>query len=127
MKTMIKTLLFGVIVTLLLSSCAGIHSGAMLSSTALNAPNFIYVKRNIQGHSTATYILGMGGLKRETLVEDAKQDMLFTETGSVLSENQALANVTINFKNAYWVFGLYVKVTCTVGADVVQFIDKKQE
>jgi hypothetical protein len=124
-KAKIRTvLLIAVIISVLLNGCAGIHSGTMLNSVALSSPNFTYVKRNIQGTSTATYFLGIGGLKRQTLVEEAKQDMLFTETGSVLSENQALANVTINFKTTYLVFGLYVKVTCTVGADVVQFIEK---
>jgi hypothetical protein len=126
MKTKIKMFLLLSVATLLLSSCAATHSGNILNSTALSAPNFTYVKRNIHGKSTATYFFGIGGLKRQALVEDAKQDMLFTESGSILNENQALANVTINFKNTYILFGLYVKVTCTIGADVVQFIDRKE-
>jgi hypothetical protein len=126
MKRTIKTLLCLFIATLLISGCAATHTGNILNSTSLSSPNFTYVKRNLQGKSTATYFFGIGGLKRQALVEDAKQDLLFTESGSVLGDNQALANVTINFKNAYLVFGLYVRVTCTIGADVVQFVDRKE-
>ena len=60
----------------LLSSCA-IHQGYMNTSASLSQPNFIYVKKGVKGTSSATYFLGgIGGLSRQAIVEEAKQDMV---------------------------------------------------
>lgn len=37
---------------------------------------FIDVKRDLQGKSQATYVLGIGGMKREAIVMEEKANML---------------------------------------------------
>jgi hypothetical protein len=103
--------------TLLLTSCAAYHSGYMASSVSLSSANFSYVKLNVKGKSTATYILGIGGLGKETLVNSAKEQML---SENKLKNNQGLSNLTVNFKNSN-ILGILSKVTCTVTADIVEF------
>ncbi len=105
------------IVVVAMASCTALHSGYMNDSAALSQPNFSYVKRNIQGSSTATYVLGIGGLGKETLVNSAKSNMM---DEALLKDNQTLVNTTVNFKSSYY-FGIIVTVKCTVTADVVEF------
>jgi hypothetical protein len=117
MKKNIFTATFVILFAVLLTSCSALHQGYMANSASLSSANFSYVRNNIKGESTATYILGIGGLAKETLVNDAKQRML---TDNPLKNNQALANLTVNFKtSAYFIF--YTTCTCTVTADVVEF------
>jgi hypothetical protein len=101
------------------SGCAAVHTGYMTNSAALSQANFFYAKRGIKGVSTVEYFFGIGGLKKETLVDDAKMNMIASY--SELGENQTLANLTVNFKTSSRLFGLSRKVTCTITADVVEF------
>jgi hypothetical protein len=89
----------------------------MENSASLNSANFSYAKQNIIGKSQATYVLGIGGLAKETLVNEAKQNML---TENPLKNNQTLANLTVNLKKSYYL-GVYSTVKCTVTADIVEF------
>jgi hypothetical protein len=116
-KILIKSF-FAIVLIGLLSSCSAWHTGYMANSTSLCSNNFTYVKMGVKGSSTATYILGIGGLAKETLVDDAKKGML---SSSPLKANQALANLTVNFKSEYYLGLAYVKVTCTITADIVEF------
>lgn len=100
----------------LLSGCA-MHAGYMTNSASLTQANFSYVQMNIKGDSRATYVLGIGGFNKNTLVNFAKQQMLADHP---LKNNQALVNVTVNFKRAT-VLGIYTEVNCRVTADVVEF------
>lgn len=112
----INKILFASIISILLSSCA-LHNGYMLNSTSLSSANFSYVKENISGSATAYSFLGLGGgLFKESLVNDAKQKMISSHP---LKDNQALANITINFKTV--ISGVFMSKTCTITADVVQF------
>lgn len=111
-----KKIIFIFSITLFFSSCA-FHTGYMSNSAALSQNNFSYVKKNLVGESTATYIFGFGGLARKNLVEDAKSDLM---KNSNLTDGQALANITVNFKNTL-ITGIYNQVKCTVTADIVQF------
>jgi hypothetical protein len=104
-------------ITLLLTSCSAGHMGYMANSASLSSANFSYVKQNIKGESKATYVLGIGGLAKETLVNDAKQKMLLENP---LKSNQALANLTVNFKISHFLI-FYAKAKCTVTADIVEF------
>ncbi|GAB3541454.1 hypothetical protein GCM10027443_40750 [Pontibacter brevis] len=90
----------------------------MASSASLNSANFAYAKQNIKGESTATYVFGIGGMAKESLVANAKQQML---ASNPLSANQALANLTVSYKSSFYLGLLYRTVTCTVTADVVEF------
>lgn len=104
-------------IALMFTSCASLHSGYLNNSTSLTQANFSYVERNVQGVSTATYILGIGGLSKETLVNSAKMNLM---EDALLKDNQAVVNTTVNFTTTYYL-GLIIKVTCTVTADVVEF------
>ncbi len=117
MKKNILKSIFAFTIAIFISSCAAFHSGYMTNSAALSSANFSYVKQNIKGQSTATYVLGIGGLEKVTLVDNAKQQMLATNP---LKSNQALANLTVNFKYSFY-FGVFSSVNCTVTADVVEF------
>jgi hypothetical protein len=104
-------------VALALSSCTATHSGYMQSSAALSSANFSYVT-NVRGESSATYVFGIGGLNKETLVDDAQKRMILSNP---LKKNQAIANLTVNFKKTYIYFGVITTVKCVVTADIVEF------
>ena len=117
MKNVIKLLIL-VIGIVSINSCA-MHNGYMLNSTSLSKNNFKYVKNDIKGTSIATYVFGFGGLSKMELVNDAKKDML---TESPLKGNQAIVNLTINWKKT---FALPFVITnrCSITADIVEFYD----
>lgn len=117
MKNKIKQSIFVIIITILISSCAATHVGYMTDSASLSSANFSYAKQNIKGEANTTYLLGIGGLAKETLVGNAKLDML---KNNPLKDNQTLANVTVNFKYSFYL-GMVRTVRCTVTADVVEF------
>ena len=102
-----------------LSGCMAVHSGLMSSSVALSSGNFWYTKRSVTGTSVAKYFLGTGGLDKESLLIEAKEDLLRKHP---LKSNQALANLIVSYKNASYLFMLYHEVTCIVSADVVEFV-----
>lgn len=114
MKNYIKVALL----TLFIASLTGcaMHTGYMNNSAALSTANFTYAKQSLQGYSEAWYVLSIGGLEKEALVEEAKRDMLKEYE---LKPNQALANVTVNFKNSFYIVVSSTK--CTVTADIVEF------
>lgn len=100
---------------LMTTSCAT-HVGYVNDSASLSGNNFTYVKNDIAGESTATYILGFGGLAKQAIAHEAKKDML---SKNPLDANQTIANVSVNFKTKY--LFLFNQVKCTVTADVVEF------
>jgi hypothetical protein len=106
------------LITVMFSGCVAFHSGDMASSASLNSANFSYTKQSIKGESKATYILGIGGMAKESLVANAKQQML---ASNPLGANQALANLTVSYKSSFYVGLLYRTLICTVTADVVEF------
>ena len=114
MKNLLRNLFFIV----LLNTCYGcaMHQGYINNSVALDSNNFNYIKDNISGSASATYIFGIGGLGREAIVDEAKRDMMESHS---LRSNQGLANISISWKNTWLI--VYGKTTCTVTADVVEF------
>jgi len=103
-----------VIVAFTASSCAT-HWGTMNGSASLSSNNFKIVKM-ASGTASTTKIFGFGGLAKDALVLEAKKDMM---QNYPLREGQALANVTIDFKNSFMFFVNTNKVTVT--ADIVEF------
>lgn len=101
----------------LLISCAAGLSGTMAGSAALNSANFSYAQKNVQGRSKATYVLGIGGMNREAIVNEAKEKML---ENNPLKNNQALANLSVDFKYSSFL-GVVNTVKCYVSADIVEF------
>ncbi len=61
--------------------------------------------------------MGIGGFSKQAIADEAKEELLKENS---LGNNQALANITVNYKSKYF-FGLYQEVICTITADVVEF------
>jgi hypothetical protein len=113
-----KKVLQFLMVVVFFSSCMAFHAGSTSGSASLNSANFDYVQKNISGTSNAVYIFTIGGMAKEKMVAEAKADMLKSHP---LQSNQALANVTVDYKNTL-IFGtVYRKFTVNVTADVVEF------
>jgi hypothetical protein len=51
-------------------------------------------------------------------VDDAQKRMILSNP---LKKNQAIANLTVNFKKTYIYFGVITTVKCVVTADIVEF------
>jgi hypothetical protein len=103
-----------IFIAFLLSSCAT-HSGIMQGSASLSTNNFKLIKL-ASGTSQTTKIFGFGGLGKDALVLEAKKNML---QSNPLKDGQALANVTVDFKNSILFIVMTQKVTVT--ADIVEF------
>lgn len=113
MRTL-KLFLAVVIVAFITSSCAT-HWGMMTGNASLSSNNFKMIKM-ASGTASTTKIFGFGGLAKDALVLSAKKDMM---QNNPLKEGQALANVTVDFKNSILFFVNTEKVTVT--ADIVEF------
>lgn len=114
-----KTILsFGIATILALTSCASYHSGTLQNSSSLSSSNFSYIKKGIKGVRKCTYILGIGGFSKQAIADEAKEELLKENS---LGNNQALANITVNYKSKYFFGYLYQEVICTITADVVEF------
>jgi cation transport ATPase len=121
MKKMKQKLLYLVVVLSvfsILTGCIATHVGNMSGSASLNSPNFMYKKQNIFGEATATYVLGIGGEAKQSLLLDAKTRMM---KENPLLKNQALANVAVSYKTTYFIGFLVIVVKCNVSADIVEF------
>lgn len=114
-KQIFKFLIFVALIATL-SSCA-LHNGYMVNSASLSANNFSYQKMNVSGTSAVTYVFLLGGLSDEYLVNDAKVDLL---NKNPLQPNQALVNLTIDWRTTY-VLPFSITKRCTVAADIVEF------
>ena len=117
MKKILRLLAF-VSIIISLNSCA-IHTGYMNNSASLSQANFKYVQSGIMGTANTTHFLGIGGLTRSAIVEEAKHNMLKNRP---LRHNQALANITVNWKTGFYFIISTRK--CIVTADVVEFYSK---
>lgn len=109
-----RALIFTLLVCFFTSSCA-FHSGMMTGNAAISDSNFQYVAL-AKGTATTTHFLGIGGLKKDALMFEAKKDLLRRYP---LRKGQALANVTVDVKRTF-VF-IVMKTRATVTADVIDF------
>ncbi|WP_051907833.1 DUF6567 family protein [Flavimarina sp. Hel_I_48] len=117
MKKLLLHTFFILLISILFSSCAAGLAGSLNDSAALSSNNFSYVQKNLLGKAQATYVLGIGGMNREAIVNEAKQNMLENYS---LKDGQTLANTTVNFKYSNFL-GLIATYKCYVTADIVQF------
>ena len=101
-----------------LTGCIATHVGNMSGSASLDSPNFIYKNQNVFGEAKATYVLGIGGEARQSLIREAKINML---KENPLLKNQALANVSVSYKTTGFLGFLVTVVKCDVSADIVEF------
>jgi hypothetical protein len=114
-----KRLFFLLLVSLgiLLTGCFAFHNGMITGTATLSSNNFTNVEHDLWGKSMTAIILGIGGHDKETLVSDAKKDLLRKHP---LQKNQALANVILNFKTTVQL-GIIVTQECFITADIVEF------
>ena len=105
-----KKILFLALIASIATSCAT-HTG-MISSSSFNQP-VKYIDVAI-GTSETVKCFGIGGLSKDAIVLDAKNDM---NRNRPLKGNEIYANYTVNIKNSLIFF--YSKTKVTVSADVV--------
>ena len=118
--SLMRTLILGLVSILVLSSCVSMHTGLTASSASLSKNNFTYIAKNIQGSASVTQYIALIPGTKNALVNDAKQEILKKYP---LKDNQALSNITIDFKSSL-ILGPVIRTTkCTVTADIVEFIE----
>lgn len=119
MKSFKKILV--ILIAIAFSSCSTFYIGTTTGDASLSSNNF-KMMRLATGTASIHTFMGIGGMKKEALVHEAKKDMLLN---SPLKERQALANVTVDFKTSFFLVFRTQKVT--VSADIVEFIDRTPE
>lgn len=103
-----------ILLTSLFASCA-YHEGMLQSDISLTNANF-KVKSFVQGTSSTTLILGMGGLNKKSLIFEAKRDLY---NNYQLQENEVFANFTVDQKTS--VLPFLAKQRVTITAEVIEF------
>ena len=115
MKKIALLLLF----TVLFTSCAATFQGYTTNSTVVNLEkNNFEVTDRVSASSTATYILGFGGNKKNGLISEAKAKL--SKDAKLIGKSKALANEVVEVKSQI-IFGIMIKYSVTVTADVVEF------
>jgi hypothetical protein len=124
MKTKSFTLGILLACVVLLNSC-GLNMGFLTDKTRsithveLTKKNFKVLDR-VSGTSSATYILGFGGMKNKDLTEMAMTDLL--SKANLNGGAKALANTTIDVhKGGLPLF--YSKITVKISAHVIEFTE----
>ena len=111
-------ILFAIIA--IISSC-GSHYGTMSGNASISNANFRIVDIAV-GTSISKKVFGLGGLKNEAMVLEAKRNLY---SSYPLVKGQALANVTVDFVRKNYFF--YEKIKVTVSAEVVDFNQDSDE
>lgn len=109
------TLLAAIFILAIISSSCAVHSGMGMSNASLNQNNFEIVKF-AKGDVATTKIFGLGGLSKNAMVAEAKEELL---ANYPLKDGQTLANMTVDFKTSVYFMVVITKVTVT--ADIVEF------
>ena len=112
------------LISILITGC-GFHS-SLVGNINNNTTNVELSKKNfkvidkISGSSTATYILGFGGLSNKALIENAKAKIL--ENANLTGSSKAIINVTTESHFSFFV-PFYFQKTITVSAHVIEFTE----
>ncbi len=119
----IKSLAFVVLTSVLFSSC-GTHlpmtynTNQHVTNVELSKKNFKVVA-SVKGEAKATYILGIGGLKKKTLIENAKADML--KNTDLVGTSRAIVNETVEIHIRNYFVVMQYRVV--VSGHVVEFTE----
>ena len=114
--------LFPVLILISLFGCASFHYGEIANDKiVLQNANFNYIKTNLVGTSEVFYFLGIGGNDTDSLIDEAKKDLM---SKNPLGPNQALANMSITYKYSFNL-GIVFKRHCIITADVIEFKNSK--
>jgi hypothetical protein len=103
-----KKIFLIILSAVLISSCA-FHSGNISSGSTVDCP----FKTIVTGTSYTDKIFGLGGLDKNALIVEAKQDLY---NHYLSNKNIKLTNFSVDFKNTYILF--YSKTKVTVSADL---------
>lgn len=96
------------ILSISLASCS-FHTGNVSTGMIPDCPH----TNVVQGTSSTNIVFGIGGLKKDALIAEAKKD-LYARIDN--DKNLKLSNFSVDFKNTYYLFVRTTKVT--VSADV---------
>jgi hypothetical protein len=112
-------------VVMFLAAGCGIHyvpsSNRTVNGTRveLTKGNFKVVK-TVKGNSTATYVLGFGGISNKALIEKAKADML--ENADMEGKARTIIDLVTEY-HLTRVFPFYYQKTVTVSGTLIEFTD----
>jgi len=115
--TLFRSALLVAAMVTLLTSCA-FHNGITTSSASISNKNFTMMK-TVHGSASTMKVLGLGGLSKQALVAEARENLL--KTNPPLAEGEILANITVDFKLSFII--IVSKTTVTVTADVIRFTE----
>ncbi len=104
------------LISIFITSCASLNSGYITGVAPAVKNNFNYIA-NVYGKSQATYILGIGGMDREGLVREAKNNLI---TNNSVEDGQMLVNFTVDEKKTFYLGIVHVH-TVIVSADILEF------
>ncbi len=120
----LKSILAILVVSVLLTSCGVQHAYVLntnnnVTNVELSKKNFKVIEK-VSGTSSATYILGIGGIKKKALIENAKTQML----SNANLEGSARAIVNLTTEEHFTLVGIFfVKRTIVVSGHVIEFTE----
>ncbi|TCO08266.1 DUF6567 family protein [Natronoflexus pectinivorans] len=107
----------------ILSSC-GIHQG-LTTNANLNSTEVVLAKNNykvissVEGQSEAMFIFGIGGLSKNAMIAEARNQML--SRAELVGNSRAVINETVEIKHS--IFPIIRMYKVMVSGYVVEFID----
>ena len=121
-----KNLFLAAFISLLMSSCIGLHNTGLTGNSKvyetrveLNKKNFKVIAR-VKGESRATYVFGIGGVSKNALVEEARADML--SKADIIGGARAIINETVETKLTSY-FGVVLEKKIIVSASIIEFTE----
>jgi hypothetical protein len=120
----IKILTSVLTTSILITSC-GIHSAMVINinnnvtNVELSEKNFKVIER-VSGSSTATYVLGIGGLSNKILFEKAKSNML--AKADLIGGSKAIIYLTTE-SHISLVYPLFFRRTVIVSGHIIEFTE----
>jgi len=126
-KIMKKKTIFLAFIILFFSSCAyynGLTHNSNLNNTevVLSQKNFRVIAW-VKGKSSATYVLGIGGLSKNALIAEAKENML--AKADIIGGSKAIINETVELKNTFFLIFWVTEVT--VSANIIEFYNNESD
>ena len=106
----------------LLASCAGKNmtpykNDPVETKVIIKEGNYNIVKE-VSGEWTATYVFGIGGLKKKALETNAISEMY---KNAQLTGSQQIINITTTQSVEAWAFGIYAKMRVIAHGYVIEF------
>ena len=110
-----KKIIYVLFISIIFSGCVGLHNGYLTGFAPPDQNNFKYVGNAI-GKSQATYYFGIGGLLKEGLVREAKDNLI---VNNPIKNGQVLVNYTVDHEKSFYLFVWTHRVIIT--ADILEY------